>query len=176
MRESPGEATAARLAIGIVLDRRETSHPWQDHTWRVHGLLVGGGPLGGWRPLESGTGWARYYAGVLELRLHPDEVASYRYNLASRQPAVYVILRRTPGEHEVTPFHVTACPVEAQDYMAGGDEIVEAVAMPQAIAGWLHAFVDRHPVPDAFVKRTKKAKHHPDQRRQPALREREGGR
>lgn len=174
MREGAGKAMTARLAVGIVLERRETRHPWQDHAWRVEGLLVGGGPSGGWRPLESGTGWTRYYAGTLELKLHPDEVPSYRYNLGSRQLALYVILRRSQGENEVTPFHVTACPVEAQDYMTGGDEIVEAVVMPPMIVAWLQEYVDRHPVPEAFVKRSKSAKAGNDPSRRPLSRTRGG--
>ncbi|MGH6902881.1 MAG: DUF3305 domain-containing protein [Geminicoccaceae bacterium] len=41
---------------------------------------------------------------------------------------------------------------EAEGYLEG-DDVVEAVAMPDALIAWVQAFVDRHHVDQPFVKR-----------------------
>lgn len=152
------DRTVEELALGIVLERRRSSHPWQDHSWHVVDVLLGGGPAGPWRELAAGDGWVRHYAGTLSLSLHADAVPSYRYNLAGRTPAIYVVLRPSKGPFEVVPFLATACPVEAQDYLGSGDELVEAVPMPPALFGWIQRFVNRHPVEETFVKRARSPK------------------
>ena len=147
-----------RIALGIVLERRDSMHPWQDHVWSAHAVLPGGGPAGEWRVLNSGPGWARYYAGCLDLQLFPRETEGYRQNLSGDLATVFVVLRSGEGDREVEPFLVTACPFEAQDYMDSGEEIVERVAMPPEMAAWIRAYVDRHHVDEPFVKRKQKPK------------------
>ena len=150
------------LTLGVILERRASSHPWADHVWRplavVPGLAPGGGPNSAWRTLREGPDWAHILAGSLELELYAKETDGYRVNLAQSQPAVFVVLR--PGEEaddpEVVPFHVTACPYEAQDYEDSGDEIVEGVAMPDEVRAWLEAFVAEHHVEQPFKKRQRK--------------------
>ena len=61
-----------------------------------------------------------------------------------------------PGPDGPQPFLVTASPYEAQQYQVGGDEIVEPVAMPEAVIAWVRDFVDRHHVDEPFVKRKRK--------------------
>jgi Protein of unknown function (DUF3305) len=61
---------------------------------------------------------------------------------------------RTAG-NEVAPFLVTASPYEAEGYMEGED-LVEAVPMPQGLLAWVQAFVERHHVDQPFVKRKRK--------------------
>lgn len=154
---------ADRVRVGVVLERRDSDHPWQDHVWRARAVMPGGGPGGSWRLLETGAGWRRYYAGSLVLRLYPRETEGYRQNLSQTTPAVYVVLR--PGTedagadtHEVKPFLVTVCPFEAQDYLDSGEEAVESVPMPAELAAWLQAFIDRHHVDEPFIKRKQKPK------------------
>ncbi len=154
------------IPVGVVLERRDSRHPWQDHTWTVQAVMLGGGPAGDWRVLEAGSGWTRYYAGSLDLRLYPRETEGYRRNLSRDPPSVYVVLRpgEDPGEaggdgrHEVVPFLMTVCPFEAQDYMDSGEETVESVPMPAGMAAWVQAFVDRHHVDEPFIKRKQKPK------------------
>ncbi len=150
------------VSVGIVLERRDSDHPWQDHAWSVQAVMLGGGPAGGWRVVDTGKGWTRYYAGCLDLRLFRRETEGYRQNLARDPPSVFVVLRPGEGEgdggHEVEPFLITACPFEAQDYMDSGEETVETVPMPAEIAAWIRAFIDRHHVDEPFIKRKQKPK------------------
>lgn len=147
-----------RLPLGIVLERRASDHPWQTHRWQVLGVLPGGAPNDGWRLLRASAEGEQFYAGSLDLILHADEAPGYRYNLAGGRPALYVVLRPSDGLHDVAPFLVTACPVEAQDYMTSGDEIVEAVPMPEPVAAWIGHFLELCPPPPAFTKRRKTPK------------------
>jgi hypothetical protein len=146
------------MAVGVVVERRTSDHPWQDHCWRPYAVIPGGGPGGGWRRIADGPGWQRYYAGSLELELHRNETESYRLNLASALPRVYVVLRPDSGQHEVEPLLVTASPDEAQGFSEAGDDQVEGIPMPAEIVAWVSAFADRQPAPAPFVKRSKTPK------------------
>jgi hypothetical protein len=142
-----------RISLGIVLKRSRARDVWGSDVWRVDRLLLGGGAADVGRAVPEEDGSTRYYAGSLSLALFADQVESYRYNLGSRTPAVYVVLRPADGALALEPFLVTVCPVEAQDYMDDGEEVVEAVPMPDAIAAWLGGFVARFPAPEPFRKR-----------------------
>jgi hypothetical protein len=48
---------------------------------------------------------------------------------------------------------VTAAADEAHAANEGGDDIVEGVAMPEAVERWVVAFCEKHPVDDMFKKR-----------------------
>jgi hypothetical protein len=148
----------ARLRVGVVVERKVSAGPWGLPQWRVTDLLIGGGPEAAPQTLAAGPGWERFYAGTLEIRLFRDAIAGYLHNLASAQPVVYGILRPDEEGDGMHPFHLTVCPVEAQDYLVGGAEIVETAPMPAAVAAWVQAFVDRHPQPEPFRKRRQTAK------------------
>ena len=155
--ESAGSAVD-RTSVGIVLERRKSSHPWQDHCWRAQALIAEGGPDDEWRLLAEGPGWQRFYAGALPLELHRGETEGYRENLLSSRPAIYVVLRRGLKGRELAPLLITACPHEAQSYGGEGEDIVEAVPMPAILAAWIGRFVARHHVEKPFVKRKQKPK------------------
>jgi len=53
------------------------------------------------------------------------------------------------------PVTVTASPYLAEDLL-DGDDIVEALAMPEGLIAWVQAFIDRHHVDEPFVKRKRK--------------------
>ena len=144
--------------IGIVVDRCDTGHPWQDHRWQPSALLPDAPADDTWRLLEDTPGCRRWYAGALPLELFRGETAGYRENLLSARPAVWVVLRRGGGGHEVAPLLVTACPHEALSYTESGDDVVEALPMPDPVARWVQAFVERHHVETVFVKRQRSAK------------------
>lgn len=143
------------VPLGVVVERRRLDSPWQDHAWRSIAVVPGAPPVTGWRRLRDGDDWAHFHAATLELELHGKETEGYRANLAQAAPAVYVVLRPAEGDdaHEVAPFLVTACPYEAQDYDDSGEEIVDAVPMPDDVRAWVQAFVDRHHVEVPFKKR-----------------------
>lgn len=170
---APKRSASQRMSVGVVLERRDSSHPWQDHSWRVAGLLPGGGPGGGWRLLGTGPGWQQFYAGSLPLTLFAGETEGYGHNLMAEIPKVFVVLRSADAEsrkqaveHDQArdqeqapePFLVTACPFEAQDYLDSGEQPVEAVPMPEPVRAWVQSFVDRHHVAKPFHKRRKRSK------------------
>jgi hypothetical protein len=147
---------SARILLGVVVERRRSASPWQEWTWRPASVFAGAPPLGdGWRELVHGEGWTHYHAANLPLELHRVETEAYRVNLAQRPPRVFVVLRPAspPDPHAYRPLLLTASAEEAEAYLASGDEIVEGVAMPEAVIAWLRAFVERHHVEQPFVKR-----------------------
>ncbi len=152
----------ASLPLGIVVERRAVDNPWIDHSWRATAVIAGApalSPFDDWTLLRQGDGWAQYHAGTLALELFPKETDGYCLNLAQTPPRIFIVLRKGEGRaasHEVMPFHVTACPFEAQEYL-DGDELVEVVPMPDLVAGFVRDFVERHPRPPAFEKRKRKA-------------------
>jgi len=147
---------SVRMALGVVVERRKSTSPWQDWSWRPVSVILGAPPVGPeWRELLRGETWTQYHAANLPLELHRAETEAYLHNLAQTAPRVYVVLRPTtePGPHAYRPLLITASPVEAEGYLSSGDEIVEGVPMPAAVIAWLRDFVDRHHVERPFVKR-----------------------
>lgn len=150
------------LPLGVIVERRDVDNPWQDHVWQPVAVVPGAPPLDGegeWRLIQEGEGWAHYHVATLDLEVFAGETEGYKTNLASGQPAVFVVL--TPGEEaddpEVIPLLVTACPYEAGDYLEDSEVVVEGVEMPDEVAAWLHEFVEKHHVERAFKKRKRRA-------------------
>jgi hypothetical protein len=168
--------TTESLPIGVVIERRRVDHPWKDHDWRPVEVIPGApalDPRGPWTLLREGEGRAIYHAGTLPLELFRSETEGYKVSLASEPPRLFVVLRRNEDpdiDHEVLPFLVTVNSLEAEQYMAGGDEIVEAVPMPPEVTALVQAFFDAHHVEEVFVKRRRKGskgKDEPFSRRPP---------
>lgn len=161
-------AIEERLPLGVVLERRNSDHPWQDHVWRPVEVIPGApprDPKGDWALLREGAEWAQYHAGTLTLSLFRKDTESYKVNLSQSPPRIFVALRGDDeGEtaHEYVPFLVTASPYEAQDYLDSGEEIVEAVAMPPDVIAFVQRFIDHHHVDEPFYKRKRK-RHDPKQ-------------
>lgn len=145
------------LLVGIVLRRSRSRHPWQDFAWRTAEAVPGAPATGNWRLLRQSEAEADYLAPALPLCLYPAETAGYLQNLSQRAPMVYVVLRRDENQDgpPLRPFHITACPTEAQDYL-DGDDVVDTVPMPAAIAEWLRDYVRRFHVDKPFVKRQRR--------------------
>ena len=152
------------MRLGVVVERRDSDSPWQDHVWRPVAVIPGAAEVDQsaqaepWKVVNLGQGWVHYHAATLPLELHRKDTESYVYNLASRPPVIYVVLRQDEeaGEREVEPFVVTASPSESQDFLDAGDDIVEAVPMPEVVIDWLQAFVDTHHVDQPHYKRKPK--------------------
>jgi Protein of unknown function (DUF3305) len=145
------------MPLGVVVERRELDNPWQRWAWKAVAVLPGAPPVEAWRELMRDERAVRWHAATLALQLHRAETEAYRVNLAGRSPAIYVVLRKVqPSErtagNEFAPFLVSASPYEAEGYMEGED-LVEAVPMPQGLLAWVQAFVERHHVDQPFVKR-----------------------
>ncbi len=148
---------SVRMPLGVVIERREIDHRWQKWRWTPLAVIPGAPKVEAWTELRRGERWVQFHAATLPLELHRKETEAYRYNLSGNQPAIYVGLRRqSGGEHEFAPFVVTASPYEAQSYTEFGDDIVEAVPMPEGLIAWVQAFIDRHHVDEPFRKRKRK--------------------
>lgn len=147
------------LPVGVVVTRRRIGHPWQEFSWHATEAVPGAPDVVEWRLLRQADAKTAYLAATLPLDLYPGETADYRHNLSQRQPMIYVVMRcdAADGERPIRPFHVTASPAEAQDYL-DGDEVVDAVPMPEEVAAWLQDYVARFHVERAFVKRDRSAR------------------
>ena len=151
------------LPLGVVVERRRSDHPWQEWFWRPVAVIPGAPETADWKVLKSGSGWTRYHAATLPLKLHRADTEAYKFNLSSHAPEIYVVLRHNEeaADHEIEPFLVTASPYEAQDLLDSGDDIIEGVPMPGVILAWVQDFLDKHHVDKPFRKR-KRERYDPD--------------
>ena len=144
----------ASIDVGVVVERRASQNRWIDETWMPVSVIAGA-PVGEpWRLMREADGVRSYLARVLTLTLHRSEVESYRLNLGEPVPRVFVVM--TPAEEGAMPYEVllvTCASYEAEEYLTGGDAIVEPVPMPPELLAWVADFIDMHGEPDTFVKR-----------------------
>lgn len=149
------------LPLGVILERRSIENRWVHERWTPIAVIPGAPALdakGDWKEIERGEGWEYYHAGTLELDLFRKETEGYKVNLNQHPPKIFVVLRPlVESPHDLTPFLVTACPFEAQKYLVGGEDEVEAVTMPDGLVAFVREFVDRHHVEEPFYKRKRKA-------------------
>ena len=149
-------STALFVPLGIIVARETVDHPWMDERWRPVSAFLNPPEWTDWREMLRGTGYVYYHGGNVEVDLHRKETTAYQVNLTHGEPVVYVVLRADPDASDAFPFVVecaTLSPFDAQAYGESGDEIVEAVAMPEALIAAVQAFVDEHHVEETFVKR-----------------------
>ena len=141
------------VPLGIVIRRSPGVTRWARWSWRVVGVLPGAGEAE-WRELRREGGTVEYHAATVPMELWPSDTEAYLAGLATEAPAVYVVLREAEdGEHGLEVLLATASPYEAQDYLDSGEEIVEQVPMPDALAALVQHFVDEHHEDEEFVKR-----------------------
>lgn len=150
------------MRVGIVVERRDSSHPWGHHIWRPVAVMPGAAPMdpaGPWTLLKQGDGWEHYLAGSLEMEIWRTDTEAYLDGLSSDSPRVFVVLREAEeGEHEYIPFLATVSTYEAQDYTDGGEDVVEGVPMPGEVLTWLRSFIEAHHNPEPFKKRRLRGK------------------
>lgn len=146
-----------RMMVGIVVERRKLSNPWQDEEWLPVAVLPGTPPQPPGSVLVEEPRLTRYFAGTLPIELFRKETASYKYNLEIGEPRVYVALRRDEaGPLPWRPLLATVAPDEAQAAMEGGEDIVDGVPMPDAVRRWVESFVAAHHVEEPFQKRKRR--------------------
>ena len=147
------------VPLGVVVERRSIDHPWKEFDWRPVAVIPGAPALepgAEWTVLREGEDWVRYHCGTLPLELFRRETEGYKVNLSQDPPQVFVLLRSEDdpqSRHEFLPFLVTASPYEAQDYLDSGEDIVEAVTMPDDLVAFVQSFVDAYHVDEVFHKR-----------------------
>lgn len=140
------------IPIGVIVERVKAASPWIDYTWRPTSVLTGQPDTPAWSTLADDGARTTFYAGAATVELHRTETAHYRDNLASGAPSLWVVLSQTGAEPPYAIYLVTADPAEGEG-MTVGDNIVEAVPMPDAIRDAVAAFVAEHHVEEGFVKR-----------------------
>ena len=148
------------IPLGIVVEKRKSSHPWADWIWKPVSVFMiqpdAAAPHAGWHEMVREDGLVRYHAGTLDLNLHRKDTEALRSNLMLPQPELYVVLQEDENasdEFPYSPHVVTASAYDAQDLEDTGDDIVEKVAMPEAVAAFIQAFVEEHHVDEKFIKR-----------------------
>lgn len=149
-------ARGISIPVGVVLAREAIDHPWQDHQWRLAGLLPGTDKKADWSELASGPGWTQYHAATLPLELYVKEAEAYMVNLQNTEPVIYAVLHESEDEEDEHPIYVhliTASPFEAQDYLDSGEVQVESISMPEQILSLVTDFVEEHHVEEKFKKR-----------------------
>jgi hypothetical protein len=142
-----------RIAVGVVVERRKATSPWIDFVWQPTSVLVGETDAQPWSLLgETGT-TATFYVGLAEIALHRTETTNYRDNLNAATPSLWVTLRPTAGDPPYTIVAVTGDPAEGEAYTEAGNDLVEAVPMPEEIQDQVAAFVAEHHVERQVFKR-----------------------
>lgn len=142
--------------LGVVVERRESTHPWGDWVWKPVAVFSGARAEARWEIMMQEASFVRFHAGTLNFVLHRKETEAYIENLNLEEPVIYVILQENGDEAAEFPWEphaVTASPFEAQDYEDTGDDIIEKVPMPEEVAAFVQAFVDHHHVEQKFIKR-----------------------
>ena len=155
MTSQPTPPRTQTLPLGVVLQRRAGVTRWARHVWQPVAVLPGAAPAD-WHLLRDSGDTQDYHAATLPLSLHRADVEAYKVALTMSPPAVFVILRTDEdpdAPHEVAVLSVTASAYEAQDYQDSGEEIVEAVPMPEGLVAWVRDFTDQHFHETPFIKR-----------------------
>jgi len=144
------------IALGIVVEKRKSSHPWADWTWMPVAVVPNAKPSADWEELVASENCIQYLAGTLFLTLHRKDCEALRANLMLPVPELYIVLQEgedLSADFPYFPHSVTASAYDAQDAADAGDDIVEKVAMPEPVAAFVQAFVEEHYEEETFIKR-----------------------
>ncbi len=149
------------IAVGIVVERSKGGGPWADYLWRPLSALSGTPDASPWTKLSDDGESTTFFAGVAEIALYRSEASNYRENLLAENPLLWVALRPTEGDPPYILAGVTVDPVEGESWAGIGNDLVDTVPMPPAIAAMVAAFVSEHYVEQPFEKR-KRDQFHPE--------------
>jgi len=164
----------AKIAVGVVVERRKAASPWIDYTWTPVTVLAGAPSVRPWTVLAENAEVASFYAGAAEVALYRTETGNYRDNLASDMPRLWVGLRSIDSEPPYEIFAVTADPSEGEAWTEATGNLVDVVPMPEPVRAVIEAFVAEHHVERPFHKRERdRADPEALARRAPLARERE---
>jgi hypothetical protein len=149
-------AATEHVTVGVVLERRKAVSVWIDHLWVPVAVLPGAPELPPWTPLGTTDTGERFFAGAFDMGLFRTDTPTYRDNLASGDPRIWVAARPTGAEPPLQIVGVTADPAEGESYTEAGDDIVEHVPMAPELVALLQDFVALHHVERVFVKRRRR--------------------
>jgi Protein of unknown function (DUF3305) len=148
-------AISEKVNIGVVAERRRGRGQWAGDVWRAVELLPGEPSAQAGALLAQGEGWSRHFLGSAELALYPSDTDSYKFNLESSNPSVFVMLRPEESGVGVRLVGATVCAAEATAHSESGVDMIEAMAMPRDIFDWVQSFVATHHVERESYKRTR---------------------
>ena len=150
------EKREVTIPLGIVVEKRKSTHPWGDWIWRPVAVFMNAAEGVAWAEMMRGDDFIRYHAATLPLTLHRKETEALRLNLMLDEPELYVILQECEDRASAFPYEphvVTASSYVSQDFDDTSGNIVEKVAMPEPVAALIQAFVEQHHVEEPFKKR-----------------------
>ncbi len=140
--------------VGILLERRKSTHPWGDYIWMPVAVLDEAPETGGWEELEP-LGETRVFRyGQVPLTLHRRMGEAYDANIETEAPALWVML--DDADSDPVPYKVrgvTADPYEAMGVLDSGEGLVERLPIPADILHWMVAYLKQMPDPEKFKKR-----------------------
>ena len=143
----------ASIPVGVVVERSKGAGPWTDFLWRPVGVLSGVPETPAWTKLSDDGERATFYAGSADVELFRSEASNYRDNVMTETPLLWIALRPTAADPPYTLAGVTADPAEGEAWAGIGNDIVDSVAMPDAILQAVADFVAQHHVEHTFRKR-----------------------
>ncbi|MEZ5820305.1 MAG: DUF3305 domain-containing protein [Bradyrhizobium sp.] len=146
-------APLSQILVGVVVERRKADSPWIDYLWRPVGILPDAPDMPIWSVLREEGEAVLFYAGSRTIELHRSETARYRDNLATGSPQLWVVLSPAESDWPYTLAAVTADPAEGEAFTEAGANLVETIAMPDAVREAVEGFVAEHHVEREFVKR-----------------------
>ncbi len=143
------------LQVGAVVRRTPGVTRWAKHVYKPVAIIPGA-PDAFWKELVREDDVVDFHAGTVTMELYRADVEAYLVSLNLAVPSVWVILDQddtntSPSGWVVST--VTASAFEAQDALDSGENIVEAVPIPESMAAWIKEFVDMHYVEEPFKKR-----------------------
>lgn len=148
--------STASIDVGVVLERRRALSKWVDHLWLPVAVLPGVPDLAPGTSLGTTDSGERFFAGGFTMGLHRTDTATYRDNLATEAPRIWVAARMVEGAWMPSVIGVTPDPAEGESYTEAGDDIVEHVPMAPEIAALVASFVAEHHIERVFIKRKRR--------------------
>lgn len=145
-------AALVSIPVGVVVDRIKAESQWIDYIWQPTAVLVGQPDVQPWTLLSGDNDRASFYAGSTSIDLYRSDTGNYRDNLLG-DSRVWVVLTPNESDPPYSLFMVTADPTEGEAQTETGVNLVEAVAMPDAVRAVLDTFVAEHHVEQTFYKR-----------------------
>jgi hypothetical protein len=145
-------AALVSIPVGVVVDRIKAESQWVDYIWQPTSVLVGQPDVQPWTLLSGDNDRASFYAGSTSIDLYRSDTGNYRDNLLG-DSKLWVVLTPTESDPPYSLFMVTADPTEGEAQTETGVNLVEAVAMPDAVRAVLDTFVAEHHVEQTFYKR-----------------------
>lgn len=151
------------LQVGAVVRRTPGVTRWAQDIWKPVAVIPGA-PKAFWKELVREGEVIDYHAGTVVMELFRADVEGYLVSLNMEVPSVWIIMDRDETNQSPSDWFVsaiTASAYEALDSLDSGESIVEAVPIPETLAGWIKEFVDMHYIEEPFKKR-RRDKHRVD--------------